>query len=89
MRNKYTCDLCKTEITEISWFDAPSEFKAVSYCASQNPLGKLGLGFQYVKVEIKDVCQACQKALASTLTEKLAELGYDFDSGKYPELVKK
>ena len=74
MRNKYICDLCQTEITESSWVDCPSDFKLTSYCASQNPLGALGYGYQRAEVLIAEVCQRCQRSLAKAVAERLTEL---------------
>ena len=74
MRNKYICDLCKGEIMERTWEHAPSNFSVVSYCASQNPLGQLGYGFQQAEVLIKECCQKCQHELAKTIMAKLKEL---------------
>lgn len=74
MRNKYICDLCKKEITETTWEDQPSDFNFHSYCSSQNPLGRLGYGFQRAEVRMGDVCQGCQRALAEAVAKELERL---------------
>ena len=74
MRNKYICDLCANEIAELSWEDAPSRFRLESYCASQNPLGQNGMGYQRVVVDIAECCQSCQRALATAISTVLVKL---------------
>lgn len=75
-----TCDICKREMPQRGWEEAPQRLTIVTHCASQNPMERITKDskFQDNTYTAEDVCQGCMKSLARIIAagiESLANAG--------------
>jgi hypothetical protein len=71
-----TCDICKREILQRGWEDAPQRLTIETNCTSQNPMERIthDSRFQSNTFKAEDVCQSCMKSLARIIADGIESL---------------
>ena len=71
-----TCDICKREIPQRGWEDAPQPLTIITNCTSQNPMERItnNRQFQANTYQADEVCQGCMKALAKIIADGIDSL---------------
>ena len=68
------CDICKKEIPQRGWEDAPTMVRIHTHCAYQNPMAEHAQGFQDNDFVSADTCQTCQREIAKVVSETLTRI---------------
>jgi hypothetical protein len=73
-----TCDLCKVEMPQRGWEDAPQRLTIMTHCNSQNPMARFNGQHQTNTYTAEDVCQSCMRDLARIIADRIESLANRF-----------
>jgi hypothetical protein len=69
-----TCDLCKVEMPQRGWEDAPQRLVITTHCSSQNPMARFNGQHQANTYTADDVCRSCMKSIARIIADGIESL---------------
>jgi hypothetical protein len=69
-----TCDLCKVEMPQRGWEDAPQRLVIMTHCSCQNPMGRFNGQHQANTYTAEDVCRSCMKSIARIIADGIESL---------------
>jgi len=68
------CDICKVEMPQRGWEDAPQRLSIMTHCHSQNPMARFNGQHQANNYIAEEVCQSCMKSLARIIADGIESL---------------